>query len=133
MTSNEQTTEAKHHYILGLGSNAAQRHSMVMNAIDMLRSLDPECLASSIYETDPLSGKGGRYANAVAVVAVSLPPEPFSAMLKSYELRCGRDDEARRAGVVPVDIDIVYVDGRCVRPKEVSRNYYLTGAFELGI
>lgn len=133
MTPSDNSIGHCHRYILGIGSNVPKRRDMVGQALEMLAGLDRHIRASEIYETMPLSGVGPQYANAVAIISIKDKPETLSHFLKEYEKQCGRDITARREGIVPIDIDIVYADGICVRPKEIERDYFMRGASQLGI
>ena len=46
---------------------------------------------------------------------------------KKWEKQCGRDEEAKKHGIVPIDLDIVIWNDTVLRPKELSRDYFITG------
>lgn len=82
---------------------------------------------SHIYDTPECNGKGSVYANAVAAYSTTENIETVEAALKDYERECGRDDEARRRGYVPVDIDIVCLNGDVLRPRDFRQSFFAIG------
>ncbi len=119
--------------ILTIGSNMPDARARVKEAAQWLETLIKGFEISQIYITRPLSGVGADYANAVVKGHTELRSEKLNCLLKHYELENGRDDTARIRNEVPIDIDLVFFGNKCLRPAELSREYYLTGAKMLGI
>lgn len=114
-------------YHLSLGSNCGNRKKNICAAIDWLIDITDVSRYSEIFETDSVNGDGTRYCNCVLICESDLAPDAFENVLKEYELRNGRTAECRARGEVPVDIDIVCVDGRVVRPRDYNRQYFIYG------
>lgn len=131
MRSNQNEQEPTlHNAVIGLGSNVAgQRRKAIEEALEWLGRAGTNMVISEIYETNPWGKpeEGPRYRNAVAKLETTLSAETLNEMLKKYELEHGRDDEARKAGRVPIDLDIVIWDGEALRPHEINRDYFTIG------
>ena len=82
---------------------------------------------SAIYSTPPLSGVGSDYLNAVAVGETKCEQNEFNLMLKDYEKSSGRTPEAKKTGVVPIDLDIVIFNDQIVRHKDYSYDFFKIG------
>lgn len=123
--------KVRHTAVLGIGSNMADGHRRVAEALEFLSSVLEEMEASSVYTTAAASGHGADYTNAVARGVTSFDYDELNRILKQYELEAGRTDEARRRGEVAVDVDIVMMDGDTVRPKDASQDYFRIGFSEL--
>ena len=120
-------------FVVTLGSNVSDAADRVAEAARWLSEIFGSILLSDIYITRPLSGVGADYANAVASGRSSLTQTQITALLKEYESQCGRDENARRRGSVPIDIDLIFYGELCLRPAELSRSYYRIGAYQLGL
>lgn len=118
-------------YIISVGSNIVDGESAVADAVRWLQ----DCLSveaiSSIYSTPPLSGQGSNYFNLVARGVSSYSLDDFKVLSKEYELRYGRDDNSRRLGVVPIDIDVVVYNNDVVRPRDYEAEYFKIGFAEI--
>ncbi|MDE6268649.1 MAG: 2-amino-4-hydroxy-6-hydroxymethyldihydropteridine diphosphokinase [Muribaculaceae bacterium] len=116
--------------MIGLGSNVAgQRRRAIEEALEWLRQTGRNMVTSDIYETKPWGNPESchSYRNAVAKLETPLALETLNELLKKYETEHGRDDEARRSGLVPIDLDIVIWDGKALRPNEMNRDYFTIG------
>ena len=118
-------------YVLSIGSDYGDRAVAVAEAIAWLSTVLDSSRASDIYETPPVGHAGSNYMNAVFMGESSIEVEELDRLCKEYELSHGRDAEARKAGRVPVDIDIVMVDGNVVRPKDFKCNFFRIGYCQL--
>lgn len=125
------TMEAYHTYVLSIGSNVSRAN--VEAAIKWLRAEFGDIKVSHVYETPAISSKEMEcsaesvYDNAVACVGSKLDFAGLEVLFKAYELECGRDAEARAAGVVPIDIDIVMADGMIIRPWDYRQQFFKIG------
>ncbi|MDE7181130.1 MAG: 2-amino-4-hydroxy-6-hydroxymethyldihydropteridine diphosphokinase [Muribaculaceae bacterium] len=111
--------------VLSLGSNCDSRY--VETAISMLAGLLNDFNVSNIYPTPPAAGVGKPYDNAVATGEWAGTMESLNSLLKNYECSAGRDEAAREAGFVLIDIDIVVWDGAVVRPWDFSQSFFRIG------
>lgn len=122
-----------HMVVVTIGSNMPDSLQRVCDAGHWLKSILGQFNMSDIYFTRPISGSGADYANAVASGTTEMDSHTLEHILKSYESDNGRDAEARMKGIVPIDIDIIWIDTTCLRPKEITRYYYIKGARMLGL
>ncbi|MBD5172621.1 MAG: 2-amino-4-hydroxy-6-hydroxymethyldihydropteridine diphosphokinase [Bacteroidales bacterium] len=119
--------------VVSLGSNFGLREESVSNAIDFLRSLkEDDFEVSHIYETPDIHGLSHPYMNAVAFFSTSIALKDLSIIFKDYEILHGRTPEMRLKGLVPIDIDIVIVDGNIIRPKDFRCDFFRIGYESLG-
>lgn len=72
-----------------------------------------------------------KYMNAVISGYIDIPFETLNANLKEYELKHGRDSEARKKGEVPIDLDIVRWNGEIIRPRDYASDYFRKGLTEI--
>ena len=117
--------------VLCIGSNLEPRQNMVLRGMEWAVKKLCEPMLSHVYETPEIHGRGPAYANAVVAGFVDEPYDLFNREIKEYEIECGRDDEARKEGRVPLDIDIVIWDGDVVRPKDFRQQFFQIGWNEL--
>lgn len=119
-------------YYISIGSNLPDGESRITNALAWLRNYASSFAASSIYLTPSVSkSDDSMYFNAVARCVFPLSTKALVDLLKDYELRHGRDAEARRRGIVPVDIDIVVANDTPVRSRDFNSEYFQIGYREL--
>ena len=112
--------------LLSIGSNDKLRHERVSEALDWLRGKLDYFRTSQIYPTLPVRGAKGEYVNAVAQGRTT-DLKILEADLKLYELSHGRDAAARAEGRVPIDIDVVVVNGEVVRPRDYACDFFRIG------
>lgn len=117
--------------VLCLGSNVADRQSIISRAIARLDSLCYITASSSIYEAPDDSGLGGPYLNVVMSVVPELPYEDFRLRLKEMECDFGRNERSKSIGCMPLDVDIIIWDGEIVDRYQYSREYFQKGFREL--
>lgn len=70
---------------------------------------------------------GARYLNEVVTVASSLDATSIDEICKDIEASLGRNADTRRAGVVPIDIDVIAHDGQIIRPVDFNSPYFIKG------
>ena len=119
--------DSLHEVVFSVGSNCGDRPSNVANGIKWLQTFISELKTSSIYATPDYHGSGREYYNAVVCGKTSLNPEEIDELCKIHEKECGRTEEARAAGDVPLDIDTVIYNHQILRPKDYSRNFFRIG------
>ena len=115
--------------ILSVGSNRSYEDAAT--AVEWLLTKLEDAKASSLYSTPAVQGYGRPYVNAVVAGKTALNADELNHSLKQYELQCGRDDQARRDGIVPVDIDIVVWNGEVIRTWDFRQNFFKIGYSEL--
>lgn len=119
--------------VISLGSNVPDAESRLTKAIEWLGNILDDLHVSQIYMTNPISGIGADYANAVAWGITESESPQLARSFKRYEVLQGRDLVARTRGEVPIDLDLVYFGNICLRPAEINRSYYVRGAEMLGL
>lgn len=113
--------------IISLGSNIARREEMVATGLGWLMSIDPMMRESGIYSSEPVSGHGDPYANAVVEIRTAASLDDLVAIAKDFEKACGRDDKARSEKRVPIDVDIVVFNGRVIRDRDYESPFFRRG------
>lgn len=113
--------------IFSIGSNCGNRHAFVSEGLKWLSCLLSDFRCSSIYATPDCHGGYKEYLNAVVYGRTSLSQKELDNLCKRYEADCGRNEEMRNAGQVPVDIDIVIYDGDILRPNDYKREFFKIG------
>ncbi len=117
--------------VISLGCNSVDRHDQMAAAIDAVSSTLTTLRRSSVYETMPWGGGEKLYINCVLFCETSMELEEVCAFSKDWECRSGRDELAKKAGIVPIDIDIVIWNDSVLREKELERDYFLNGYREI--
>lgn len=113
--------------IVCLGSNCGDRYSEICYALDWLsRVMDVRC-RSDIYESPESGGGNSIYYNCVVAGIYDGSYENLNFILKDYEKSRGRDPIARLAGKVPIDIDIVIIDGEIIRQRDYHQDFFQLG------
>lgn len=123
-----------HRVILSLGSNLQQSagEESVIKALAMLTTISTSMvICSGIYLTRPHSGIGSDYTNAVVSITATLAVSELEELLKRYEAAEGRTPEARAAGRVPIDVDVVVYDGEIIRRRDYCRPFFRRGFRQL--
>lgn len=115
--------------VLSIGSNCG--YDNVETGLVWLSETLSDFRASSLYETPAVNGGMRRYINAVVFGSTSETLSNLNLLLKEYERSAGRDEDCRRVGEVPVDIDIVIFNGEVVREWDFRQNYFKIGYSEL--
>lgn len=128
--------------LISVSSNCGDRIRNCQDALVWLASVLKDTVSSSVYETEDISCKKNsccsaahpekpKYMNAVLSGYSDIPFEKLNKDLKAYELKHGRDSEARRKGEVPIDLDIVKWDGLILRPRDYAADYFRKGLTEI--
>ena len=113
--------------VFSVGSNCGDRFDHVEKGLKWLSDLLSDFRCSHIYATPDCHGSCREYMNAVVSGSTSLTPDELENLCKEYEISSGRDEAARKAGNVPVDIDLVVYDNRILRKKDFSREFFTIG------
>lgn len=117
--------------VMCLGSNCGDRERQLLQALELLRDNLLEVRWSSIYETPCALNHGKDYLNLVVSGRLESEYEGFATLLKKYECISGRNEECRRNGDVPIDIDIVIADGEIKKEWDFRQQFFKTGFQQL--
>lgn len=127
----------RHHLIFCLGGNTDSTAENMRMALSRLLPLVENATASRSYPTDPEGSAalhGRPYLNMILICDSSRPLAETETFCKALEREAGRDDAARKAGIVPLDIDIVVADGKVLRKRDFDSTFFRKGLVEeLGI
>ena len=96
-----------------------------------LKNILENCRVSDIYFTESVGKSIGLYANAVLKGDTPIDLDSLKKLTKELEREFGRTAESKISGVIPIDIDIVYADGICLRPNDVKFEYFQRGYREI--
>jgi 2-amino-4-hydroxy-6-hydroxymethyldihydropteridine diphosphokinase len=128
--------------LLGLGSNVGDRRAQLQAAVEALRRVGVEPLASSsTYDTDPVGEvlDQASFLNACVRVETALEPLALLDAVKALERDLGRREDGARHGPRAIDLDVLLLgdielrDERMTLPHEqlLSRRFVLVPALEL--
>ena len=120
----------KKEVVISIGSNTDDAHAQVLGALNWLANVLSEVHCSSIYTTAALHG-GSTYTNAVAIGWSDMELSHLQALLKDYEIDCGRDEAMRAQHLVPIDLDVVIYDSEVLKERDFQQNFFTKGYNEL--
>ena len=124
-------TGASKEALFCIGSNCGHRKANVEAAIRWLSGLLSEFRHSTVYATPDCHGGQREYMNAVAAGNTTLDAPELEKISKDFEKANGRDQEARKKGDVPLDIDLVVFEGEILREKDYRCEFFLKGFREI--
>lgn len=125
---------------IALGSNLGDREKNISKAVEYLKELGGIAVKqiSSIYETEPVGARQGKFLNGIIEIETSLLPDELLDRLKGIESRLGRV-KAEENGPRPIDLDIIFyddivIDGGRIKiphPRMQEREFVLRGLNEI--
>lgn len=121
----------KRRYVVVAGSNADDSRLNVEKAVKFIAKQWKILRKSEIYTTPDFLGSGKSYNNAVIEFESEIATEAMEIIFKEYEKEEGRTPEAKTAGHVPIDLDIVVCDGEILRIKDFNTRYFKMGYNQL--
>lgn len=113
--------------IVCIGSNTPDRQGNIRRALEAFNSVGHVTAESSIYENPADNGSDAAYLNAVACIRTDMNEAELSRFIASLEKEAGRTPQSKPSGIMPLDIDVVIVNGAVRRPYDYSRPYFTTG------
>lgn len=72
-----------------------------------------------------------KFTNQLAIIETDVPTAFAKPLLKSIERQLGRTEEDATRGVVRLDLDLLWMDGKLLRPEEWERDYIKQAREEL--
>ena len=117
--------------VIGIGSNYGNRKVSILNAIEWLEKVLLQTRCSSIYETPCALKVGKPYMNAVIMGYYEEDGFQLDELLKDKERKMGRTAELRKKGDVPIDMDIVIMDGEVVKDWDYRQKFFQIGYNEI--
>lgn len=123
----------KHRIYIGLGTNAEYASLLLQSARRKLSiAFRGEQHFSEEVQTMPIDfTKGRMFTNQLAVIETSVPPTLFRSLLKGIERELGRKPEDVQEGIVKIDLDLLCLDGKVLKPEDWKRDYIQTALAEL--
>jgi 2-amino-4-hydroxy-6-hydroxymethyldihydropteridine diphosphokinase len=99
---------------IAMGSNVGDRLGALVRAkaaVLQIEGVSAPCLASSLYETEPVGTEpdAGRFINAVIEIGYSGLPASLLEALQEIEASMGRPSKRPRNAPRTIDLDILYV------------------------
>ena len=113
--------------ILSLGSNCGDRERNIKSALTWLSRVLNDIKSSDIYESPCAKDSGKSYMNAVVSCSTEMSLHQLDSLIKNYEIEAGRDEECRKIGSVPIDIDIVVVNGEVLKEWDFKQKFFVRG------
>ena len=115
---------------LGLGSNVeAEQH--IGSAVNVLRELYPDLIASAVYESEAVGFQGDNFLNMVVAFTAEEGVERISELIHEIEDAHGRERNADRFMARTLDIDLLLYDDMIDEEMNLPRNEIDTYAFVL--
>ena len=117
--------------VISIGANCGDRKKAVENAIVWLKTILMQVECSDIYETPCAKQNGNPYMNAVMKGFYEGDGIELDDILKQKEHELGRTSECRQRGDVPIDIDIVLMNGGVVKEWDYRQKFFKIGYSQL--
>lgn len=95
----------------------------MQEAQDLLRKTVEDIAFTPSLWTAPVNTVSPQYLNCVAIGWLAMAYDDILRMTKALEREMGRTEEARRAGLVPIDIDILLYDRKKYHLSDWGRDY----------
>lgn len=115
--------------LISLASNHQQEENLSRARIALAQVLHSPSYTPAIWtepvgaDTSPASPRSPIYLNQLVCATTTLDSDQLTEQLKSIERTMGRDEEARRAGIVPIDLDLLQHDRQRFHLRDWGRHY----------
>lgn len=113
--------------VVCFGSNTSDRLGNIRRAMEAFNDVGRVTAESEIYENPADNGTDDAYLNAVARIETQLNEERLAQFIAALEQAAGRTPKSKPAGIMPLDVDVVIINGSVRRPYDYSRPYFTTG------
>jgi len=107
---------------LSTGSNMGEKQDNCRNALSALDQTDTVTVESisRFYLTEPMEYSDQPwFVNAAAKIRTSLTPVGLLALLKTFEIKFGREDSGIRFGPRPLDFDIIFFNDLVIDTEQL--------------
>ena len=112
-----------HSVLISLASNHEQEKNLSEARKALTQVLISPDYTPAIW-TEPYGKKeGALYLNQLVSAQTDLDNDELNCRLKEIEKAQGRDDEARRQGLVPIDLDLLLYDQQRFHLRDWQRPY----------
>ena len=112
-----------HSILLSLASNYEQEKNLSEAREALAQVLVSPVYTSAIWTEPYGKKKGSLYLNQLVYAQTDLDCDELNSRLKEIEKAQGRNDEARRQGLVPVDLDLLQYDQQLFHLRDWQRPY----------
>lgn len=121
--------------VISIGSNCGDREALVEEAISWLKKLLVQSKCSSIYETPCAKNTDKPYMNAVVSgfyqgEGIDIK-DTLESLMKEKEHQMGRTAECREKGQVPIDMDLVLLNGDVIKDWDYRQKFFQIGYQEI--
>ena len=129
---------------IAMGSNVGDRLGALVRAkaaVLQIEGVSAPCLASSLYETEPVGTEpdAGRFINAVIEIGYSGLPASLLEALQEIEASMGRPSKRPRNAPRTIDLDLLLYGDECINtpaldvphPRMVERAFVLVPLAEI--
>ena len=117
--------------VLSIGSNSRDREWQIRHCIEWLRHTLSNVRLSTIYNSVAVNNRDADYLNAVMIAKTKKNFDDISALMRQYEMVCGRTPASKLQGEIPIDIDIVLWNDDVLRQRDFAQQYFQRGWQEL--
>lgn len=122
-----------HKYVLCIGSNFEAVTNMKI-AEQAINACFPHSHWGKQIETLPEDPDAViPYLNRIVMIHSILPLKKMRFWCKEMEFLCGRTKFSKHTGVIPLDIDLLSVDGHILRPGDLNKAYVIQAMESLNI
>ena len=114
--------------VISIGSNFGDRESAVAGAIEWLKKdILSQVKCSDVYETPCALNGEKSYVNAVVSGFFQGTGIELEEILKDKEFQMGRTSKMREKKLVPIDLDIVLMNGEVVKDWDYRQKFFKIG------
>lgn len=114
--------EKMHQCVLCIGSNYhAEMHMNIAEKV--LRHYFPCIRWGKTIQTAPEGSiHHAPYLNRAALFETTWDPDSLRSFFKNIEKACGRTPASKQTGIIPLDIDLLMIDGVVCKPADMQKN-----------
>lgn len=121
----------QHICLICIGSNT-NREANILLAQQYLRIHFPSIILGSEQDTSPLFySNPAHFTNQVATFSTSLSKDEVITIFKEIERESGRLPNDKSKEIVKLDVDLLIYDKQVLKPKDLQREYIISGINEL--
>jgi len=122
-----------HKLYIGIGTNLSTAEQVLLwTKRKLSEAFRGTARYSTPVKTDPINFPSReKFTNQLVIIETEVPTAFAKPLLKSIERQLGRTDDDASRGVVRLDLDLLWMDERVIRPEEWERDYVKQAREEL--
>ncbi|MBR4533129.1 MAG: 2-amino-4-hydroxy-6-hydroxymethyldihydropteridine diphosphokinase [Bacteroidaceae bacterium] len=122
-----------HKLYIGIGTNLSTAEQVLLwTKRKLSEAFRGEARYSTPVKTDPVNFPSKeKFTNQLVIVETEVPTTFAKPLLKSIERQLGRTEDDAARGVVRLDLDLLWMDGKILRPEEWELPYIKAAREEL--